>query len=139
MNGFVAEPSPNACARSKSQRPFCSRLGCSLIAPELRQVPHLLQSACNPVLVVPDYIPVPALTASWRKALPRAVASTLFSLRSPWNSTRICGLFRVEAGMGEVRALEFDTRARKDQTVVRIVCSRLLVIRPIVELTVATL
>jgi len=83
-----------------------SAVGCPLIAPELGPVPQLLKSPCNPVLVAPVTYQFRPLPLPGVKRFPRPVASTLFSLRSPWNSARICR-FVSETGMGEVGALEF--------------------------------
>ena len=117
MELWLSPPLMHVRARRASAR-SAPHFGCSLIAPALGQVPHLLQCASYPVLVVRGYIPAPPFPLANVKGSPRAVASTLFSLRSPWNSTRICR-FVSETGMGEVGALDFETRVRRTRPLYR--------------------
>jgi len=105
MDLWLSPPLMHVRARRASGRsaPDCD-------APSLRRSCDRCRTFCNlPAIlfwlsrVIDQFRPLPLPGV---KRFPRPVASTLFSLRSPWNSARICR-FVSETGMGEVGALEF--------------------------------
>jgi hypothetical protein len=58
---------------------------------------------------------------------------------SSWNSARICGWFRIDAGLSEVGNLGVESESARTRPLHGLYVSGLLVIRPIVESTVAPL